>query len=135
MKAKIKEENGFTLIEIIGVIVIMSILAAVAIQRFADLQGRAREKAIYTAVAELKSRVNAHFCNDLLDGRTPTEITFTESEVGVYLSKDFLVEKWDSETDALKIIFDLTYYPDPTDHTKNPMKKVGMAINKPVFGI
>jgi prepilin-type N-terminal cleavage/methylation domain-containing protein len=131
---KIKQEDGFTLIEIIAVMVIMGILAAVAVSRFFDLQGRAREKAVYTAMAELKSRVNSHFCSDLLDGKTPDAITYTGSEVGTWLSNDFLIENWD-ESDPNYIEFDLTYYPDPTDHSKNPLVKGGIRLSKPQFGL
>ena len=57
----LKNEEGFTLIEIIAVLVIMGILAAVAVPKFFDLQSKAREKAIYTALSELKVRVNQTF--------------------------------------------------------------------------
>lgn len=65
-----KSEGGFTLIEIIAVLVIMGILAAVAVPKFFDLQSKAREKAIYTAMSELKVRVNQHFAQKLLEGYT-----------------------------------------------------------------
>jgi prepilin-type N-terminal cleavage/methylation domain-containing protein len=131
---KIKQEDGFTLIEIIAVIVIMGILAAVGVSKFFDLQERAREKAIYTAMAELKSRMNSHFCSDLLDGKTPDAVTYTGSEVGTGLSNDFLIENWD-ESEPNYIEFDLTYYPDPTDHSKNPLVKGGIRLSKPQFGL
>ena len=69
-KNPLKNEEGFTLIEIIAVLVIMGILAAVAVPKFFDLQTRAREKAVYTAVSELKVRINQHFASELLDGKT-----------------------------------------------------------------
>ena len=129
---KIKQEDGFTLIEIVAVMVIMGILGAVAVSKFFDLQGRAREKAIYTAMAELKSRVNSHFCSDLLDGKPLNAITYNGNEVGTWLSNDFLIENWDG-SDPDKIIFNLTYYPDPTDHSKNPLVKVGLELSKPQY--
>ncbi len=85
-------------------------------------------------MAELKSRVNSHFCSDLLDGKTPDAITYTGSEVGTLLSNDFLIENWD-ESDPNYIEFDITYYPDPTDHSKNPLVKVGLKLSKPQFGV
>lgn len=129
---KIKQEDGFTLIEIIAVMVIMGILAAVAVTKFFDLQGRAREKAIHTAMAEIKSRVNSHFCSDLLDGKSPNAVTYNANEVGTWLSNDFLIENWDG-SDPNYVEFNLTYYPDPTDHSKNPLVKEGIQLTKPQF--
>jgi hypothetical protein len=83
-------------------------------------------------MAELKSRVNSHFCSDLLDGKSPNEITYTASEVGIYLSEDFLIENWD-DSDSVKITFDITYYPYPTDHSKNPLVKPGLILSNPLF--
>ncbi len=85
-------------------------------------------------MAELKSMVNSHFCSDLLDGKSPDAVTYTGSEVGTWLSNDFLIENWD-DTDNVKITFDITYYPDPTDHSKNPLVKGGIILSKPQFGV
>ena len=114
-----KNEEGFTLIEIIAVLVIMGILAAVAIPKFFDLQQRAREKAIYTAVSEMKVRVNQHFASQLLDGKTVASITYLGTDVGLNLGKDFNITNW--TPGATQVVFSLTYYPDPADTTKNPV--------------
>ena len=70
------QEDGFTLIEIIAVLVIMGILAAIAAPKFFDMQAKAREKAVYTAVAELKGRVNQHFARRMLEGSTPGTVDY-----------------------------------------------------------
>jgi type II secretory pathway pseudopilin PulG len=54
------------LIEIIAVLVILGILAAVAIPRFMDLTSVASDKAAMQAVAEGKSRLSNQFARNLL---------------------------------------------------------------------
>ena len=108
-KNMLKNEKGFTLIEIIAVLVIMGILAAVAIPKFFDLQTKAKEKAVYTAVSEMKVRVNQHFAKQLLDGKQIANITYTAASVGIDVGPEFDIKDWDSTTNLLKITFKVEY--------------------------
>jgi prepilin-type N-terminal cleavage/methylation domain-containing protein len=65
-RSKVSNQKGFTLIEIIAVLVILGILAAVAIPRFMDLTDVASDKAAMQAVAEGKSRLSNQFARNLL---------------------------------------------------------------------
>ena len=126
-KTRLKNEEGFTLIEIIAVLVIMGILAAVAVPKSFDLQTQAREKAVYTAVSELKVRVNQYFAKQLLTGYTFGEINYSGTDVGLDIGEDFSIQNWVEGTIGAKIITFKVLYP----FNSTPNKLYDNTINKP----
>jgi prepilin-type N-terminal cleavage/methylation domain-containing protein len=57
----IRNQKGFTLLEIIAVLVILGILAAVAVPRYISLLEEARTSAAQAAIAEVKARASGYY--------------------------------------------------------------------------
>ena len=127
---KLNNEEGFTLIEVIAVLVILGLLAAFAIPKFFDLQSRARQKPIDAAISDIKGRVNQRFAAQLLDGINVDSVDYSEDAVCTNLGQDILITNWGWGLGSTQISFDLTYYPNPDDHTLNPVT-TSVALDLP----
>jgi prepilin-type N-terminal cleavage/methylation domain-containing protein len=68
LKKTLRNQKGFTLIEIIAVLVILGILAAVAVPKFLGLQESAHGKALQGAIAALQSTATMDYSRGLLNG-------------------------------------------------------------------
>ena len=66
-KKLLSSNKGFTLVEVIAVLVILGILAAVAIPKFFDMQDTARYKTLVAAVGELNGQIALSFAQNSLE--------------------------------------------------------------------
>jgi len=87
-------EHGFTLLEIIAVMVILSILAAIVVPKYVSLDESARQRAIDAGIAELNGRETLTWSNEKISvsGWVSDEKTFGFID-------PFLGDEYDGDTD------------------------------------
>jgi prepilin-type N-terminal cleavage/methylation domain-containing protein len=82
-------ENGFTLLEIIAVLVILSILAAVAVPKYVSLDESARQRGIDAAVSELNGRETLTWSNAKISTSGWISDAKTFDKIDPYLGEEY----------------------------------------------
>ncbi|MBP6880712.1 prepilin-type N-terminal cleavage/methylation domain-containing protein [Candidatus Saccharibacteria bacterium] len=83
---RIRNNKGFTIIELLIVIVVIGILAALVLTAYGNIQQRARDTEGQTDIAEISKQLELQYINDgTFKGSYPPTLAAAETEFGTKL--------------------------------------------------
>lgn len=98
---KMSGSGGFTLIELVIIIVILGILAAVAIPRYQDMSSEAREAQCRAMLGSLRSGVTIFYANQAVTTGTAAWPNLVQlSTVGTVMAQSIPPNPYQTETNA-----------------------------------
>ena len=77
MQSNLKNQKGFTLIELVVVMVILALLAAVAVPKFLDLQKQAEAASVKKVLGNMRSALSIRVASALLNGENLSTLVTT----------------------------------------------------------
>lgn len=101
MLEKFRQQKGFTLVELVIIIVILGILAAVAIPKYQDISAEAREAAGRASVGNLRSGITIFYANQAV--KTGIAVWPTQEQLetsGVVMEQTMVRNPYQLKTNA-----------------------------------
>ena len=100
MQSRINTRMGFTLIELMAVVLILAILAGVALPRFFNYQNEAREAATKGTLGGVRAGVANFYANGAVTTGTAVYPTLTELTNGSTMQEDIPVNPYNDSADV-----------------------------------
>ncbi len=99
--SRLSNNRGFTLIELVIIIVILGILAAVAIPKYQDMTSQAKDAACRGALGGLRSGITIYYANQAVTTGTAAWPTLTNlATVGTVMAQSIPKNPYQTSTSA-----------------------------------
>ena len=117
MQKLLREERGFTLIELVMVIVVLGILAAVAIPKFTDLRSNARLSAESGVLGAVRGGIASAHAESLMSAATHEWPASLETSGETSTVFEAVLEQGISTSDGWSVASDTVYTNSGTGNT------------------